>query len=67
MCTNIPHWLLLVMLLAWPVTAILVYSYLWSRYMPDASRRDHWGGYGAVIVLLASGVGFLLFLVVTCR
>jgi hypothetical protein len=67
MCTNIPHWLLLVLLLAWPVTAILVYSYLWSRYMPGGTRRDHWGGYGAVIVLLASGVGFLLFLVVTCR
>jgi len=60
--------LLLLLLLTWPVTAILVYSYLWSRCMPDyVSRRDHWGGFGAVIVLLASGVAFLLFLMVTCR
>jgi hypothetical protein len=67
-CTNIPHWLLLLLLLAWPVTAILVYSYLWSRCMPDyVSRRDQWGVYGALIVLLASGVGFLLFLAVTCQ
>jgi len=65
-CTNIPHWVFLLVLLAWPAAAILIYSHLWSRYMPDyIGRRDHWGGYGAIIVLLASGITFLLFLT-TC-
>ena len=66
-CTNIPHWLLLLLLLAWPTAAVLVYSLLWSRFVPEHIRHREWSGVGSIIVLLASGIAFLRFLVLVCR